>query len=167
MQGKNQRESLIFQPTLPARGATMYANGILAFDIISTHAPRTGSDETINRNRELQGNFNPRSPHGERRRGNRFLKMWGNFNPRSPHGERRANLCYDEYRRKDFNPRSPHGERHRSCPRERLSCQDFNPRSPHGERQKYPMSTFRKVPISTHAPRTGSDRILQEDAGQL
>ena len=34
-----------------------------------------------------------------------------NFNPRSPHGERRE-LLRMAYAEADFNPRSPHGERH-------------------------------------------------------
>ena len=32
--------------------------------------------------------FNPRSPHGERRRGYKARTRADNFNPRSPHGER-------------------------------------------------------------------------------
>ena len=123
-----------FQPTLPARGAT-------------SRVPLA---------RDSKNNFNPRSPHGERlqevqkhlpselfqptlpargatRRCARGAS-WSNFNPRSPHGERlqpsmlNASLIY-------FNPRSPHGER-----RPRTAC--------------FPLRT----PISTHAPRTGSDR---------
>ena len=36
----------VFQPTLPARGATHIAEGVVGlFGLISTHAPRTGSDE--------------------------------------------------------------------------------------------------------------------------
>ena len=33
---------------------------------ISIHAPRGGSDKIFHRNRTSQGNFNPRSPWGER-----------------------------------------------------------------------------------------------------
>ena len=36
---------------------------------------------------------------------------------------------------------------------------DFNPRSPHGERQPSRFSEYKTWRISTHAPRTGSDRI--------
>ena len=35
------------------------------------------------------GNFNPRSPHGERPVTVRWLRAVKDFNPRSPHGERR------------------------------------------------------------------------------
>ena len=34
----------VFQPTLPARGATLHTGGIVVHYRISTHAPRTGSD---------------------------------------------------------------------------------------------------------------------------
>ena len=78
-----------FQPTLPARGATKAvgndSRGVListhaprtgsddgdwydAWDsgAISTHAPRTGSDSAASVIRRRSRNFNPRSPHGER-----------------------------------------------------------------------------------------------------
>ena len=35
----------LFQPTLPARGATFQFNGGALTAVISTHAPRTGSDQ--------------------------------------------------------------------------------------------------------------------------
>ena len=84
-----------FQSTLPARGATSAVDfkavrlhisihaprtgsdpGSPAErrnDYISIHAPRTGSDARRTRNAYQQDNFNPRSPHGERRQGNRLL----------------------------------------------------------------------------------------------
>ena len=36
---------MLFQPTLPARGATEAAEAFVTAYHISTHAPRTGSDE--------------------------------------------------------------------------------------------------------------------------
>ena len=56
-----------FQPTLPARGATLFFCGFSARKRISTHAPRTGSDGIKHSKEEETINFNPRSPHGERR----------------------------------------------------------------------------------------------------
>ena len=79
-----------FQPTLPARGAT-YVPAFFIFllgisthaprtgsdaharngghhEAISTHAPRTGSDMAFYLCRCNSNDFNPRSPHGERRR---------------------------------------------------------------------------------------------------
>ena len=102
---------LVFQSTLPARGATT--------------ACRT--------RRRKPANFNPRSPHGERPcRRCRCAAFRAYFNPRSPHGERHAG-CVRKGETQYFNPRPPHGERrHRSAV---SGCQrDFNPRSPHGER---------------------------------
>ena len=55
-----------FQPTLPARGATSKVWGLSLLRIISTHAPRTGSDAIGRASRRACGYFNPRSPHGER-----------------------------------------------------------------------------------------------------
>ena len=103
-----------FQSTLPARGATLART-------------KPGADV---------GYFNPRSPHGERRRiATSFCATADNFNPRSPHGERHTN-----------NVRLP-----------RL-LDNFNPRSPHGERQQEKELKQHGLRISIHAPRTGSDR---------
>ena len=63
------RVKTTFQPTLPARGATNYYADLLATSVISTHAPRTGSDTVCIQCTHATGYFNPRSPHGERHRG--------------------------------------------------------------------------------------------------
>ena len=77
-----------FQSTLPARGATPMDFSIAPSVDISIHAPRTGSDWNLRRVRDAVGI----SIHAPRtgsdlcrcRRGD----DGGNFNPRSPHGER-------------------------------------------------------------------------------
>ena len=146
---------------------------------ISIHAPRTGSDadrQQLNAvNSSFQStlpargatgsrdtgiyriiDFNPRSPHGERRRTRGKRAQLRHFNPRSPHGER---LCgaYCVHQQEisihaprtgsdlahalasplsaDFNPRSPHGERQNVGRNIAEGVAHFNPRSPHGERQ--------------------------------
>ena len=122
-----------FQSTLPARGATP--------------VPLGGCGE--------RHDFNPRSPHGERRRLFFRKQESGNFNPRSPHGERplayfvapfaaifqstlpargATGRAVRTVRGRNFNPRSPHGERPKAASRILLGAQNFNPRSPHGER---------------------------------
>ena len=127
----------IFQPTLPARGATAFWGRMLPFSRhisthaprtgsdatghavffpklgdISTHAPRTGSDADTRRNGEYAvGDFNPRSPHGERQSSTSRIYLLYYFNPRSPHGERPAVVGGSNCFQNDFNPRSPHGER--------------------------------------------------------
>ena len=168
-----------FQPTLPARGATVeFARKF--FQLID---------------------FNPRSPHGERPHQYAFAGDLQNFNPRSPHGERPhwdrpktsakdisthaprtgsdALGSPENKRKRHFNPRSPHGERRRFDCTGRNYGRYFNPRSPHGERLNPPdegrwhgpfqptlpaRGATRKIKppgcvsaISTHAPRTGSD----------
>ena len=76
--------------------------------------------------------FNPRSPHGERRSSGSPRHSARNFNPRSPHGERLVGMSLGSAVR-HFNPRSPHGER-RSLGQRCPYRFNFNPRSPHGER---------------------------------
>ncbi len=78
-----------FQPTLPARGATFRRIKSMLGVSISTHAPRTGSDSFPRKdNTSRSTNFNPRSPHGERRLSASSRSGGWHFNPRSPHGER-------------------------------------------------------------------------------
>ena len=131
-----------FQSTLPARGATRAGSPQHRHHTISIHAPRTGSDlnrpnvvfsQRISIHAPRTGsdwhvdmvnilwikNFNPRSPHGERRRAASQSRQppaisihaprtgsdtaqhpdsprGGHFNPRSPHGERRAIEAADD-----------------------------------------------------------------------
>ena len=58
-------------------------------EIISIHAPRTGSDFLCDKIVNSSYHFNPRSPHGERLQAHKTASRWCDFNPRSPHGERR------------------------------------------------------------------------------
>ena len=125
-----------FQPTLPARGATIGA-GLWG---------QTPED------------FNPRSPHGERPSaracGGRPRKI-------STHAPRTGSDLRFKCKRgthSDFNPRSPHGERHMSV----ANLNAFALISTHAPRtgsdltlSRFTISTFL---ISTHAPRTGSDK---------
>ena len=67
MPSRSFSASGVFQSTLPARGATSTLNVLLM----------------------VVGDFNPRSPHGERQIPTSKPPLTQNFNPRSPHGERR------------------------------------------------------------------------------
>ena len=123
-----------FQPTLPARGATASAAWSSSRLRISTHAPRTGSDQSDCRIASCHADFNPRSPHGERHR--TVMQKEGRrlrFQPTLP--ARGATIAFYTVRKRFwyFNPRSPHGERH-SYIYMPLLILYFNPRSPHGER---------------------------------
>ena len=81
---KEQEDTTVFQPTLPARGATRAERFEIKADAISTHAPRTGSDRRFGAVLVSATDFNPRSPHGERR----FLSVasctTGAFQPTLP-----------------------------------------------------------------------------------
>ena len=78
--------------------------------------------------------FNPRSPHGERRREDlAMLSVYDDFNPRSPHGERLYGL-YKKILHKQFQSTLP------------ARGATFKSRRAHARRK-----------ISIHAPRTGSD----------
>ena len=55
-----------FQSTLPARGATSGRRSCRHQGAISIHAPRTGSDSAPAFAPDAAEHFNPRSPHGER-----------------------------------------------------------------------------------------------------
>ena len=102
---------VIFQSTLPVGGATCFCATTSTAYNISIHAPRGGSDLTIQRTIFRSDYFNPRSPWGERlaqmqaegqdmqisihapRGGSDSIhKLWvdfsEHFNPRSPWGER-------------------------------------------------------------------------------
>ena len=110
--------------------------------------------------------FNPRSPHGERRRDAWRYLTAADFNPRSPHGERPGRTAGHSPEKEDFNPRSPHGERHRYTHRRafpdnisihapRTGSDEENPPANDGEE------------ISIHAPRTGSDTpVPGKDSGR-
>ena len=58
---------MVFQSTLPTRGATLRAQAEARAEEISIHAPHTGSDTFEELYDKLMEHFNPRSPHGERR----------------------------------------------------------------------------------------------------
>ena len=56
-----------FQSTLPVGGTTLRFVFTDVFSNISIHAPRMGSDAESLVYLDAKENFNPRSPHGERR----------------------------------------------------------------------------------------------------
>ena len=173
----------VFQPTLPARGATRGARNHQQLHIYFNPRSPHGERRIFRLRSDTQTyNFNPRSPHGERLAvacGKNAKNL--HFNPRSPHGERpwcaeNAPSCVEFQptlpargatlsdwlllqSNINFNPRSPHGERRFGDLQLRLALQNFNPRSPHGERPLSQGSELTQMAISTHAPRTGSDRV--------
>ena len=78
-----------FQSTLPARGAT--STSVLTTNFLSFQStlPARGATKAVACLSDTLANFNPRSPHGERREGGTSDAAGAqDFNPRSPHGER-------------------------------------------------------------------------------
>ena len=156
-------EATLFQPTLPARGATdepLRNGGTLR---ISTHAPRTGSDARKMQHGNLAyRHFNPRSPHGERpeERLKHLRRLL--FQPTLPaRGATPSATILDDV--DNFNPRSPHGER-RYCDFGHDDTSSFQPTLP----ARGATGHHRRAPcvrgISTHAPRTGSDAGVSAQA---
>ena len=146
-----------FQPTLPARGATRMRHATPRRAAISTHAPRTGSDAAEAALRAVRAAFQPTLPA----RGATICDADGfcvarYFNPRSPHGERpipTSALSYPTH----FNPRSPHGER-QVGESVTFTVVQFQPTLPARGATRLQVQRVRAGNISTHAPRTGSDR---------
>ena len=161
--GINMSVANLFQSTLPARGATKDPLAQEKAELISIHAPRTGSDERPACTRKSGAYFNPRSPHGERqlRTGKHVAARY--FNPRSPHGERRSCSLSSFSLFRDFNPRSPHGER----PGAGLPNQPGHDISIHAPRtgsdHNRALLLSSTSCISIHAPRTGSDHHVGAD----
>ena len=172
----------LFQPTLPARGATRRPREPIGFQIISTHAPRTGSDVPRAVHRDAHADFNPRSPHGERlqrhiqRHPDNLISThaprtgsdrattssgfcWSNFNPRSPHGER---LEYSSHRSmlRLFQPTLPARGATGRLSKSRTRSGNFNPRSPHGERRDcFAFADFVKFAFQPTLPARGATML--------
>ena len=129
--------AVIFQSTLPARGATGNSRAARGRQTISIHAPRTGSDACIKNAHIHIKNISIHAP----RTGSdddRLLvhQAAGDFNPRSPHGERRD-------RWQLYN-----------------NCKAFQSTLPARGATTASNPQRGSEDISIHAPRTGSDEIF-------
>ena len=120
----------------PLTGSEMLATSIQGTETISIHAPLTGSDDRAGAGNQRDGDFNPRSPYGER-----------------PPSGYRSTLCYR------FSIHAPLTGSDDSLGQGIFVSQDFNPRSPYGERQAPSSRCTSLLFISIHAPLTGSDLV--------
>ena len=104
-------KALQFQSTLPVWGATMTLIQYAQNELISIHAPRVGSDQSMVADETEQEHFNPRSPCGERHEEFVLEASLGVFQSTLPvwGATRRYARC--RHRKYNFNPRSPCGER--------------------------------------------------------
>ena len=171
---------VVFQSTLPARGATYRVADERYSEEISIHAPRTGSDCAGRNGRTEQQDFNPRSPHGERPGPHSTNKNAISFQstlpargatvvvkvpicraaisihaPRTGSDGTRRSSCGS---RSNFNPRSPHGER-RACKAQLSATCQFQSTLPARGATRNAGLYYRGCNISIHAPRTGSDAM--------
>ena len=170
---------LLFQPTLPARGATVVVRNLLHGVNISTHAPRTGSDEGhLNRVglRLLISTHAPRTgSDGSRRRpcglstpfqptlpargatiNSQILLTLTTFQPTLP-ARGATDTAADHQRCKAaFQPTLPA----RGATRRHKNAQPARNISTHAPRTGSDVGNSHHINlmhISTHAPRTGSD----------
>ena len=101
---------------------------------ISIHAPRGGSDQLLSSRRPGTGNFNPRSPWGERQKFTDFYNPMFAFQSTLPVGGA-TNLTKVREHRIIISIHAPRGGSDRTRPDTTTWTRYFNPRSPWGERQ--------------------------------
>ena len=130
---------MIFQSTLPARGAT-------AVLIVMNHVPQ---------------DFNPRSPHGERRKCVGDGKCEYNISIHAPRTGSDHAVAVLVAVSADFNPRSPHGERPGTTAPTATYGQ-FQSTLPARGATIAAATGYIGQGISIHAPRTGSDGNADE-----
>ena len=151
------RSRCAFQSTLPIWGATSERRATSQKEVFQSTLPVWGATRICGARCPSCGNFNPRSPYGERPYAIDPRYVPNNFNPRSPYGER-----HHVQRRIDDGRRiSIHAPRMGS--------------DPHGWSRQNPRTIFQSTlpvwgattrqeaggavdGISIHAPRMGSDR---------
>ena len=104
-----------FQPTLPARGATVHGCAYLYAFKFQPTLPARGATMPPIVSLLFCALFQPTLPaRGATTQPSRNSQQHFYFNPRSPHGERPVHL-YNNTECYYFNPRSPHGERRAYC----------------------------------------------------
>ena len=123
-----------FQSTLPLRGATGIIRDMAQEEIISIHAPLTGSDFRGQTSFTNGKDFNPRSPYGERHGDKEKGTCPPKFQSTLPlrgatyvNGEKRALT--------DISIHAPLTGSDCGAKFEKTTTKNFNPRSPYGERQ--------------------------------
>ena len=141
----------------PRTGSDLYAIGKLRLCIISIHAPRTGSDYAA-----AQGYTVVHISIHAPRTGSDFCKSCrliinNDFNPRSPHGERRSGVYATRYSIQFQSTLPARGatERFRRV-LQAMSISIHAPRT--GSDTKGTIQARLNTIISIHAPRTGSDK---------
>ena len=177
----------IFQSTLPLRGATARSRYERVVNHISIHAPLAGSDNLYAFFAQINLDFNPRSPCGERLLTGEAKADADRFQSTLP--LRGATVAVLEQRVKNLisihAPLAGSDEAHHILSR---TYKNFNPRSPCGERPSPRLQSIygaifqstlplrgatvglnqiaQLVRISIHAPLAGSDAVIFHDGQQ-
>ena len=128
-----------------------------AFLCISIHAPRTGSDCAACVAGNEPGNFNPRSPHGERRKSYSAFNAYQRISIHAPRTGSDGLGVTGFSLARNFNPRSPHGERLVVTDAETGEMLVFQSTLPTRGATNAAFLYLALLRISIHAPHTGSD----------
>ena len=146
-----------FQSTLPARGATVVKVRVRLIEPFQSTLPARGATIPARRVSRGSTHFNPRSPHGERQKKHILDMGISNFNPRSPHGERHPP---DESweRTQSFQSTLPARGATFSFVNSGYLAVRFQSTLPARGATRLGSICRVAMPISIHAPRTGSDR---------
>ena len=149
---------VVFQSTLPARGATYRVADERYSEEISIHAPRTGSDCAGRNGRTEQQDFNPRSPHGERPGPHSTNKNAISFQSTLPargatQGRRRAREGLQ------ISIHAPRTGSDRFLSVASSTTGAFQSTLPARGATRHQLPVFLPQTISIHAPRTGSDEL--------
>ena len=152
--GEHNRQ---FQPTLPARGATATEMLYQARGEFQPTLPARGATPLQNGLDSVPVHFNPRSPHGERRSASRISGNGTGFQPTLPARGATAIFAIRQSAKKLFQPTLP-ARGATICNRCKVCKARISTHAPRtgSDRVAPPDSHLRRV-ISTHAPRTGSD----------
>ena len=148
-----------FQSTLPARGATRITLSYQSEKRFQSTLPARGATRASAATTTDRDNFNPRSPHGERHKSNRYQPPAdAHFNPRSPHGERRRAFCRSACLRQFQSTLPARGATMKILLME--THKGFQSTLPARGATRGTVSCGCNRIISIHAPRTGSDARL-------
>ena len=151
---------VLFQSTLPMRGATEKSLLPPNLEEISIHTPHAGSDLQTQENTTKQEDFNPHSPCGERQHRLSLQPGFHIFQSTLP--MRGATNIPDFFNdTKLISIHTPHAGSDQASTNLSMYDPDFNPHSPCGERRHRPGKGLSRHRISIHTPHAGSDLILR------
>ena len=125
--------------------------------LISIHSPRMGRDIPNSPPVFAVTDFNPLSPHGERRHGMCLRCMIPAISIHSPRMGRDGGGASPVNVYMHFNPLSPHGERRDALHGVRVGLAHISIHSPRMGRDLPPRTIRHMARISIHSPRMGRD----------